>query len=217
MDSSSDESELRALDEKFNRENPFTVPEIRVQPNSPLPTSHGGDATGAKAATKTQPDSKYVSQQVPLGPSAFGTGLYQPSLSSMTKYQYKTPALSSQQPQAPATQYRTLSGVMSNNLKKNWASGSTAPAATQGQKKVDQAEIDARLKSLMDRLSNQQSMLKPAEKPSAQMQHYMSTSSSSSLDLQKLSDFESNSETFDSETVITDNKTDFEVVQVMIQ
>ena len=184
VDSSSDESELRALDEKFNRENPFTVPEIRVQPNSPLPTSHGGDATGAKAATKTQPDSKYVSQQVPLGPSAYGTGLYQPSLSSMTKYQYKPPALSSQQPQAPATQYRTLSGVMSNNLKKNWASGSTAPAATQGQKKVDQAEIDARLKSLMDRLSNQQSMLKPAEKPSAQMQHYMSTSSG----LRKLSD-----------------------------
>ena len=184
VDSSSDESELRALDEKFNRENPFTVPEIRVQPNSPLPTSHGGDATGAKAATKTQPDSKYVSQQVPLGPSAFGTGLYQPSLSSMTKYQYKTPALASQPPQAPATQYRTLSGVMSNNLKKNWASGSTAPAATQGQKKVDQAEIDARLKSLMDRLSNQQSMLKPAEKPSAQMQHYMSTSSG----LRKLSD-----------------------------
>ena len=163
---------------------PFTVLEIRVQLNSPMLTSHGGDATGAKAAIKTQPDSKYVSQQVPLGPSAFGTGLYQPSLSSMTKYQYKTPALSSQQPQAPATQYRTLSGVMSNNLKKNWASGSTAPAATQGQKKVDQAEIDARLKSLMDRLSNQQSMLKPAEKPSAQMQHYMSTSSG----LRKLSD-----------------------------
>ena len=185
MDSSSDESELRALDEKFNKENPFTVPEIRVQPNSPLPTSHGGD-TGAKAMAKTQPDSKYVSQQVPLGPAAYGTGLYQPSLSSMTKYQYKTPALSSQQPQAPATQYRTLSGVMSNNLKKNWATGAAAPASTQGQKKVDQAEIDARLKSLMDRLSNQQSMLKPAEKPSAQMQHYMSTSSSSGL--RKLSD-----------------------------
>ena len=182
MDSSSDESELRALDEKFNKENPFTVPEIRVQPNSPLPSSDAG----AKIVTKAQPDSKYVSQQVPLGPAAYGTGLYQPSLSSMTKYQYKTPALSSQQPQAPATQYRTLSGVMSNNLKKNWASGSTAPASTQGQKKVDQAEIDARLKSLMDRLSNQQSMLKPAEKPSAQMQHYMSTSSSSGL--RKLSD-----------------------------
>ena len=92
MDSSSGESELRALDEKFNRENPFTVPEIRVQPNSPLPTSNG-------AVTKTQqPDPKYVSQQVPLGPAAYGTGLYQPSLSSMTKYQYKTPTLASQQP-----------------------------------------------------------------------------------------------------------------------
>ena len=188
VDSSSDESELRALDEKFNRENPFTVPEIRVQPHSPLPPGNGvgGDLGGGKAASKALPDSKYVSQQVPLGPAAYGTALYQPSLSSMTKYQYKTPALTSHQPPAPATQYRTLSGVLSNNLKKNWATGTAAPAANQGQKKVDQAEIDARLKSLMDRLSSQQSMLKPAEKPSAQMQHYMSTSSTSGL--RKLSD-----------------------------
>ena len=99
VDSSSDESELRALDEKFNRENPFTVPEIRVQPHSPLPPGNGvgADLGGGKAASKALPDSKYVSQQVPLGPAAYGTALYQPSLSSMTKYQYKTPALTSHQ------------------------------------------------------------------------------------------------------------------------
>ena len=125
------------LDEKFSRKNPFTVPQIVVQPNSPVP---GGPA-GA-------PDPSHVAQSVPLGPAAYGTALYQPSLSSMTKYQYKTPAL----PTTPAnnTQYRTLSGVLSNNLKKNWVTPSAAPAS-QSQRKIDQAEIDARLKSLMDR------------------------------------------------------------------
>ena len=113
------------LDEKFSRKNPFTVPQIVVQPNSPVP------------------DPAHVAQTVPLGAAAYGPGLYQPS-----KYQYKTPAL----PSAPAnpTQYRTLSGVLSNNLKKNWVTPSAAPAS-QSQRKIDQAEIDARLKSLMDR------------------------------------------------------------------
>ena len=125
------------LDDTFSRKNPFTVPKIVVQPNSPIP---GGPASG--------PDPSHVAQTVPLGAAAYGTGLYQPSLSSMTKYQYKTPAL----PTTPAnnTQYRTLSGVLSNNLKKNWVTPSTAPAS-QSQRKIDQAEIDARLKSLMDR------------------------------------------------------------------
>ena len=125
------------LDDNFSRKNPFTVPKIVVQPNSPIP---GGPASG--------PDPSHVAQTVPLGAAAYGTGLYQPSLSSMTKYQYKTPAL----PTTPAnnTQYRTLSGVLSNNLKKNWVTPSTAPAS-QSQRKIDQAEIDARLKSLMDR------------------------------------------------------------------
>ena len=125
------------LDDTFSRKNPFTVPEIVVQPNSPVPGGQVG-----------LPDPSHVAQSVPLGAAAYGTGLYQPSLSSMTKYQYKTPAL----PSAPAnnSQYRTLSGVLSNNLKKNWVTPSAAPAS-QSQRKIDQAEIDARLKSLMDR------------------------------------------------------------------
>merc|ERR1719422_1769577 len=167
IESSSDESGLRDLDEKFNRDNPFTVPKIVVQPNSPVPPT-----SVSKPSTKPiQPDPKYISQSVPLGPSAYGSALYQPSLSSMMKYQHKTPALPSQPPQQTNSQYRTLSGVLSNNLKKNWVTPS-APAS-QTQRKVDQAEIDARLKSLMDRLSSQQSLLKPPEKPSSQMQHFL--------------------------------------------
>ena len=149
------------LDDNFSRKNPFTVPKIVVQPNSPVP---GGPASG--------PDPSHVAQTVPLGAAAYGTGLYQPSLSSLTKYQYKTPSLPSTSATPAAPQYRTLSGVLSNNLKKNWAAG---PEATtdRPQRKVDQTEIDARLKSLMDRLSSQQSLLKPADKPSVQMQHYL--------------------------------------------
>ena len=116
-------------------------------------------------------DSSYVSQTVPLGPTPYGTALYQPSLSSLTKYQYKTPSLPATTAN-PTSQYRTLSGVLSNNLKKNWAAGA-APPVERPQRKVDQVEIDARLKSLMDRLSSQQSLLKPADKPSEQMQHYI--------------------------------------------
>merc|ERR1719474_1210396 len=117
------------------------------------------------------PEAKHVAQIVPLGPTPFGTALYQPSLSSLMKYQYKTPTMSSSAPQQPTPQYRTLSGVLSNNLKKNWVT--TAPQSGQTHRKVSQSEIDDRLKSLMDRLSSQQSLLKPAEKPSAQMQHYL--------------------------------------------
>ena len=102
FDTDSDDSELRNLHEGFNKDNPFTVPKIVVQPNSPVPGAVTNGANGVKPGV---PDSKYVSQQVPLGASAFSTGLYQPSLSSMTKYQYKTPSLPSQQ-QQPSTQYR---------------------------------------------------------------------------------------------------------------
>ena len=50
MDSSSDE-ELRELDERLNgggRDNPFTVPKIVVQPNSPLPPGAAADTGAAK-------------------------------------------------------------------------------------------------------------------------------------------------------------------------
>jgi hypothetical protein len=171
-ESSSDESELRNLDEKYNKRNPFTVPKIIVQPNSPIPgTSTPKQMLSPNNSGTGTPEAQHVAQTVPLGPTPFGTALYQPSLSSLMKYQYKTPTMSSSSSQKPATQYRTLSGVLSNNLKKNWVT--TAPQASQTQRKVSQSEIDDRLKSLMDRLSSQQSLLKPAEKPSSQMQHFL--------------------------------------------
>jgi hypothetical protein len=50
------------------------------------------------------------------------------------------------------------SAAVSNSLKKNWVvpggGGPVQPAAAH--KRADQSEIDARLKSLMDRLSSQQ-------------------------------------------------------------
>ena len=168
---SSEDSELLALVEGGCKKNPFTVPRIVVQPNSPTPGGKVAPAGPTKAVSPGVPDPSHVSQTVPMGPTPFGTALYQPSLSSLTKYQYKTPSLPSSSAAAPSNQYRTLSGVLSNNLKKNWATGPSASADRPQRNKVDQAEIDARLKSLMDRLSSQQSLLKPADKPSEQMQH----------------------------------------------
>ena len=48
------------------------------------------------------PAARYVAQSVPLGPA-----LYQPSLASMTKYQYKTPALGPH-PAPAQPQYRSV-------------------------------------------------------------------------------------------------------------
>jgi len=174
--SSSEDSELLALVDGGCKKNPFTVPKITIQPNSPVPgkpAGSGGATPRAPLSPEDSSDPNYISQAIPLGPTPFGTALYQPSLSSLTKYQYKTPSLPNSSAQ-PTTQYRTLSGVLSNNLKKNWAAGPEANS-DQPKRKVDQNEIDARLKSLMDRLSSQQSLLKPADKPSEEMQHQMKT------------------------------------------
>ena len=179
---SSEDSELLALVDGGCKKNPFTVPQIIVQPNSPTPGKAAGSGGVTPRATLSpgddSSDPNYIAQAVPLGPTPFGTALYQPSLSSLTKYQYKTPSLPSTSATPAAPQYRTLSGVLSNNLKKNWAAGPEANT-DRPQRKVDQTEIDARLKSLMDRLSSQQSLLKPADKPSAQMQHYLDQVSTS--------------------------------------
>ena len=178
---SSEDSELLALVDGGCKKNPFTVPRIIVQPNSPIPGKAAGSGgvtpRGTLSPGEDSSDPNYIAQAVPLGPTPYGTALYQPSLSSLTKYQYKTPSLPSTSAAPAAPQYRTLSGVLSNNLKKNWAAGPEANT-DRPQRKVDQTEIDARLKSLMDRLSSQQSLLKPADKPSVQMQHYLDQVSS---------------------------------------
>jgi len=170
----SSNEEIKEIERRDN--NPFntmSIPKIVVDYNSPLMTRKG------------YPDNKYVSQTVPLsaaagqnsGPTPKGTGLFNPGLTSnLYKYQFKTPDFTKvnqqHQQQQQQSQYRAISGIMSNNLKKNWVTPSTNQKNST-QKKVDPSEIDARLRSLMDRLSSQQSLLKPAEKPSAQMQHYL--------------------------------------------
>jgi len=166
-DTDTEDEEIREIERRDN--NPFnnlSIPKIVVEPNSPVIGRRG-------------PHPQYVAQTVPLGgPTPPGTGLYKPLMSSLSKYQYKTPDYTlNNTKQAPAPYYRTTDGAVSNNLKKNWVSGPTNP--NQAQKKVNQSEIDTRLKSLMDRLSNQQSLLKPADKPSVQMQHYLDKTSQS--------------------------------------
>ena len=56
VDTSSDE-ELRELDERLNgggRDNPFTVPKIVVQPNSPLPPGAAAETGAAKCEENVQ-------------------------------------------------------------------------------------------------------------------------------------------------------------------
>ena len=59
------------------------------------------------------------------------------------------------------------------------AAGNSSSNPSKKSSEAALAEIDNRLKSLMDRLSNQQKLLKPAEKPSSEMQHFLSSTSSS--------------------------------------
>ena len=59
------------------------------------------------------------------------------------------------------------------------AAGNSSSNPSKKSSEAALAEIDNRLKSLMDRLSSQQKLLKPAEKPSSEMQHFLSSTSSS--------------------------------------
>ena len=169
LDSATDE-EIRAIEQRDN--NPFhslQIPRIVVQSNSPLPTLTAAANITTRRGQAPPPDlvmPQYVAQRVPLNPPALplGTALYRP------RYQhYRTPDLTAGvQPQlqlhsSAGSQYRPASAV-SNSLKKKWVvpavANGGAGAASSGsqpqQRRVDQSEIDARLKSLMDRLSSQQ-------------------------------------------------------------
>jgi hypothetical protein len=186
FDSSDDDDLGSATDEEIcaiqqRDSNPFhslQIPRIVVESNSPVPTlppgSYGNNAAAVRRGQVPDvvPASQYVAQRVPLGPTPAlppGTALYKP------RYQhYRTPDLTAVQPAAASSQfnigsfYRPASAV-SNSLKKNWVvpgGGGGAGAASSGglaqqpqqqqPRRVDQSEIDARLKSLMDRLSSQQ-------------------------------------------------------------
>jgi hypothetical protein len=157
--------------------NPFhkelEVPKIVIEPGSPV-----ASARRKVEASKVFPSSKYVDQRIGLE----NRERSEPSLSSLTytsRLQYKTPNLSGrlQTEEVKQTGYVTRSTQRALSLKKNWVSD--APAAVTTGKKSSAAELDSRLKSLMERLSNQQSLLKPAEKHSSQMEHLLKNSPSS--------------------------------------
>jgi hypothetical protein len=104
-----------------------------------------------------------------------------------SRLQYKTPNLSGRLLNEEVKQagYVTRSTQRALSLKKNWVSD--APATVTTGKKSDAAELDNRLKSLMERLSNQQSLLKPADKPSSQMEHILKNLPSARISLSQSS------------------------------
>ncbi len=95
---------------------------------------------------------------------------------SATKYQYKTPNLvdEAKKESTVGSNYVGRSTARAFNLKKNWVSDASSLSQNQNKPNgVQKKQLDDRFKSLMDRLSNQQKLLKPAEKPSTQMEHFM--------------------------------------------
>lgn len=96
-----------------------------------------------------------------------------PTVGYSSRLQYKTPNISGrlQCEESKQTGYVTRSTQRALSLKKNWVS--EAPAQVASSKKLNAAEMDNRLKSVMERLSNQQSLLRPADKPSTQMEHLL--------------------------------------------
>ncbi len=106
---------------------------------------------------------------------------YDPSFAS--KYQYKTPNLSDRlnnEQKKSTTVIQDFSTRKALSLKKNWVSDASATGGGSNKDrggKIKSSEVDNRLKSLMERLSSQQKLLKPAEKPSTEMQHFLSATS----------------------------------------
>jgi hypothetical protein len=167
--------------------NPFhkelEVPKIVIEPGSPV----GPRQRNSRPETHRQyPAPRYVEQKVALESKEAA----QPSLSSLTfasRLQYKTPNLSGrlQTEEVKQAGYVTRSTQRALSLKKNWVSD--APAAVTTGKKSDASELDNRLKNLMERLSSQQSLLKPAEKPSSQMEHMLKNLPSARIGLSQSS------------------------------
>ena len=160
-------SDIQAIERRDT--NPFhslQIPRIVVQSNSPVPTLPvlvPPNRRQQPPPPDVVPAVQYVAQRVPLGgPTPPGTALYRPRYQ-----QYRTPDLTAAAgggapPMAPHGRAAVISSAaVSNSLKKNWVvpgggggGGPKQPAAAH--KRADQSEIDARLKSLMDRLSSQQ-------------------------------------------------------------
>ena len=121
-----------------------------------------------------------------------------PSILTTNRFQYKTPNYAddlAKKEKTSTSNYVGRSTQRAFNLKKHWAAGPETTVnnsktnvyeKTNEKKSVEKSEIDNRLKSLMDRLSNQQKLLKPAEKPSTEMEHFMKRSGLKSASTDKL-------------------------------
>jgi hypothetical protein len=164
------------------RPNPFhkqlEIPNIVVEPGSPIPAVH---RKGVVIDHVVMERPVAPAQKMIVTSNEGGGGI-----SSMTydsKLQYKTPnvtdRLKSEQKKDKDIK-QDFSTRRALNAKKNWVGDEPKPlnnTGSGGRKNSEAAlaEIDNRLKSLMDRLSSQQKLLKPAEKHSAEMQHFLNS------------------------------------------
>jgi len=96
-----------------------------------------------------------------------------PYLGYFNRLEYKTPTLSERlkSDEVFHNAYMARSTERAFNLKKNWVNENNVQISTF--KKIDAAEMDSKLKNVLERLSSQQSLLKPAERPSKQMEHLL--------------------------------------------
>merc|ERR1712223_1720171 len=152
------------------RPNPFhkelEVPSILIEPGSP-------DVPGMR---------RYPEDIIEANSSKTTSGVSSDNLNfSANRFQYKTPNLADdlakkEKSAVANSQYIGRSTQRAFNLKKHWVTDANAHGAGAQNKSNDtekKTELDNRFKSLMDRLSNQQKLLKPADKPSTQMEHFM--------------------------------------------
>ena len=181
------------------RPNPFhkqlEVPDIVVEPGSPAVQLRRPYKRGTVLDLQNLPERPAAPAQKMLVTSNDGGG----GMSSMTydsRLQYKTPNVTGRV-QTEKTKDQSLVQDFSTrralNSKKNWmsdaadakkAAGTSNPPSKKNSEAA-LAEIDNRLKSLMDRLSSQQSLLKPAAKPSTEMQYFLDSTNNSSQSQQQ--------------------------------
>ena len=155
------------------RPNPFhkelEVPSILIEPGSP-------EVPGMR---------RYPEDIIEANSSKTTNGASLENLNySANRFKYKTPNLTddlakNQKSAVANSAYVGRSTQRAFNLKKHWVSDANAHGAgaqntSNAEKKSD---LNNRFNSLMDRLSNQQKLLKPADKPSTQMEHFMKRTS----------------------------------------
>ena len=161
------------------RPNPFhkqlDVPQIVIESGSP---STNFDNV-APAGQRVYPHSESEESEIEIPGHRFKSPSY------TSRYQYKTPNVQDRLKKSEETRVggTVRSAQRALSLKKNWVShdsqnGDKFPK--KGDSAIDKAPnaMDERLKSLVDRLSSQQSLLKPASKPSSQMEHFLKKTTS---------------------------------------